>query len=416
MPEDKYENNNKDNDTKISGKEADSIIDSLNLEALSRQYDVDRTDEAIAPQPENGDFEDEEAEQPSEPFPDNKLKTKLLDTLGTLLLLFSLVIFGIPMVIGKAKRQFSAALCLLLSLVIILSCVNIGGSYLNANAAVEQTQGAAQETLEITALAKPLLPDSIGALQPILKTVTFPEGMLERYRAIYSINSDVVGRLQMPNTSIDTFVMQGKSNTSYLRNDFYGKYNRYGNVFLDFRNNPKELSQNSILYGHTTDTELQVFYDMYKYMDYDFYIRNPIIEFGTLYKDYRWKIFAIYISSVQSKDDNGYFFYYICPEINESKFTGYLDQIKQRSRFFTDIGVADDDKILTLSTCVYDNNFTGNAVDSRLVIVARLMREGESSETDPSKVIDNPNFRRPQVWYNHFGMKNPYSKSENWEQ
>lgn len=417
MPEDKYKDNNTDNDKKISGEEVDSIIGSLDLEALSRQYGVDPTDESTAPQPENGDFEGDEVELSSEPLPDSKLKTKLSDIFGTLLLLFSLVVFGIPRVVGKAKRQFSAILCLLLSLVIILCSANIGGSYLNAKAAAEQTKVTAQETLEIAALAKPLLPDNISALQPVSQTMAFPEGMLDKYRTAYSINPDVAGRIRIPNTSIDTLLLQDGSNTHYLRYNFYDRYTEFGNTFIDYRNNLKLLNQNTIVYGHSTQfTKLQAFYDLYKYMDYDFYINNPVIEFGTLYKDYRWKIFAIYISGVDSKDDNGHFFYYIHTEIDKPNFPGYLDQIKQRSRFFTDIGVTDDDKILTLSTCVYDDKIGSTPIDSRLIVVAKLMHDDESSEIDPLKVTDNPDYRRPQVWYDHRGRKNPYSKSENWKQ
>lgn len=409
------EEHDKDKDKKITGDDIDSIIGNLNLEALSRQYEVEIT-APTEPLPENTQPEGEGVALADEPLPDSKSKTRLLDMLGTLLLLFSLVIYGIPMIIGKAKRQFSAALCLILSLVIILCSFHVAGSYRHVKIATEQNNPATQETVEIAVPTKSLLPNSVNALQPVSQIVTYPPEMLEKYKAAYAINPDVAGSIRITNTSIDTLLLQDKSNTHYLRYDFYNRYTEFGNAFIDYRNKLDALSQNTIIYGHTTQGKLQVFNDLYKYMDYDFYTNNPIIEFGTLYKDYRWKIFAVYITSVEGKDDNGYFFYYIHPEINESNFTGYLGQIMQRSRFFTDIGVTAEDRILTLSTCVYDNNFAGNTVDSRLVVAARLMRDGESSETDPSKVLDTPNFRRPQVWYSHFGQKNPYAKSENWEQ
>lgn len=422
MPEDKDKDKENNKDKKISGEEVDLIIDSLNFEALSKQYQVEIEVTPTASQPENKDQkdhkdqQDEETKLPDQPIPNSKFKRKLLDFLGTLLLLFSLVIFGVPMIVGKFKRQFSAILCLLLSLVVILCSYHISDSYLKAKAAAEQNKAITQEGSGVAAIVKPLLPDSMKVLQPPAQTVTFPQGMLEKYKTAYSINPHVVGRIRIPNTSIDTLVMQDKTNKHYLRYNFYNRYTEFGNAFIDYRNKLDSLNQNTIVYGHATQGKLQVFYDLYKYMDKDFYVHNPIIEFGTLYKDYNWKVFAVYMTSVQSKDDNGYFFYYIHTEIHEAKFAGYLDQIMQRSRFFSDIGITDDDKILTLSTCVYDNNFAGNAVDSRLIVVAKLMHEGENSEIDPSKVIDNPGFRRPQVWYNHFGQKNPYSKSENWKQ
>ncbi|HOO26136.1 MAG TPA: class B sortase, partial [Clostridiales bacterium] len=176
------------------------------------------------------------------------------------------------------------------------------------------------------------------------------------------------------------------------------------------------LSTNSVIYGHKTETGLQVFNDLDKYLDYDFYVNNPIIEYGTLYKDYKWKIFAVYISAVESKDDNGYFFYYINPNIKAGKFPGFIDQIKQYSRFFTAIDLNEKDKILQLSTCIYENDMPGKPVNSRLVVAAKLMAEGESEDVDPSLVLDRKDFRRPQVWYDRYGKKNPYAGQPNWKQ
>lgn len=320
------------------------------------------------------------------------------------------------MIIEKLRRHYPAILCVVLSLVVVVCSYSTAGSYRKAKVIAEQNRLAAQENLKADGVAKPLLPDSLKALQTTSQTVTFPEGMLEQYKTAYALNPDVAGRIRIPNTSIDTLLLQGKSNDHYLRYDFYNRYTEFGNAFIDYRNKLDSLNRNTIVYGHATQGKLQAFYDLYKYMDKDFYTQNPVIEFGSIYKDYQWKVFAIYMTTVKSKDDNGYFFYYIHPEIHESKFTGYLNQIKQYARFYSDIGVTSEDKILTLSTCIYDNKIPGNAVDSRLVVAAKLMQEGESSEPDPAKVIDNPNFRRPQVWYNHFGLKNPYSKSENWKQ
>ena len=71
----------------------------------------------------------------------------------------------------------------------------------------------------------------------------------------------------------------------------------------------------------------------------------------------------------------------------------------------------DADKVITLSTCIYDY---GKNVDTRLVVVGRLLHEGESEEIDASLVKDNPDYRRPQVWYNSKGIANPYKNTDAW--
>lgn len=314
----------------------------------------------------------------------------------------------IPSESSKSKQVLFSILCILLTLIIIAGASFAVNNYYSVKPAIKTEETT--QTFNNT--------DVLSTLTPNQNKVEYPEGILEKYKAIYSLNPDVIGWLKMPNTSIDTVIVQGKDNSLYLKTDFYGirtYENRYGNAFLDYRDEKTELSQNSIIYGHTTETpRQQVFCDLNKYEDYKFFIKNPIIEYDTLYADYEWKVFATFVSSTNKGDDNGYFFYYIPTEISASKFSGFLDQINQRSLYFTGVDVNENDKILTLSTCSYLNNFSGRVVDTRLVVVARLLREGESKEIDVSKVKDNPNYRRPQVWYNHFGLKNPYANSENW--
>ena len=64
-------------------------------------------------------------------------------------------------------------------------------------------------------------------------------------------NSDTVGWLKVPGTDIDISVVQAKDNDYYLTHDFDKKWNSMGWVFADYRDKFPELSQNTILYGHT---------------------------------------------------------------------------------------------------------------------------------------------------------------------
>lgn len=318
----------------------------------------------------------------------------------------------------KSKDTFSgkayAISALIFLLVIVTSAFWIIKSYrdFRLTPPTQSLTAIADGNLE----ANPLLPPEVKDMKKELGVIEYPSGILEKYKDLYALNNDTVGHLKINNTSIDTFVTRGKNNSYYLKSDFYGKYSGYGNAFLDYRAGTENLSTNSVIYGHNTETGLQVFHDLEKYLDYDFYINNPIIEYGTLYKDYKWKIFAVYVSSVASKDDNGYFFYYINPNIKADKFPGFIDQIKQYSRFYTELNLTEKDKILQLSTCVHENDMPGRRVNSRLVVAAKLMEDGESEALDPSLVLDRKDFRRPQVWYSRYGIKNPYAGQPNWKQ
>ena len=245
--------------------------------------------------------------------------------------------------------------------------------------------------------------------------------MLDRFKPLYAANPDTIGYIKVPGTSIDTVVVQSDEDNGqtgkykYLKNDFYGEFTKYGNVFLDYRCGKYTLSTNTILYGHTTEDGQQVFYDLEKYQDPEFFKQNPIVEYSTLYNTYRWKIFAVFATTVNASDDGGYVFDYIYPTMDEEDMQGYLEGVKERELYHTGVDVQPTDKILTLSTCSYLFHTNGRRITARLVVVARMLRDGEQETIDPALVSDHADYRRPQAWYNAVGQQNPYSGSARWE-
>ncbi len=254
------------------------------------------------------------------------------------------------------------------------------------------------------------------------KSASFPDGILEKFKQIYSINQDTTGWLSIPGTELDTVVVQGDDNNYYLTKDFYKRTTyetsstNYGNIYLDYRCVTEGLSKNTVIHGHTTGkasgVPKQSFRSLYDYRDKNYFIENPIIRYSTLYEDYTFKICAVFLSTTQRKDDNGYLFNYIYPDMSDNNMVGYIDQVKQRMLYETGVSLEPTDKIITLSTCIYDY---GKSVDTRLVVVGRLLHEGESESIDASLVKDNPDYRRPQVWYNSKGKTNPYKNAARWE-
>lgn len=247
--------------------------------------------------------------------------------------------------------------------------------------------------------------------------VEYMTDMQQWLMPLYAANQDTIGYLRVPGTSIDTVVVQCDEDNGmtgsykYLKNDFYGEFTKYGNVFLDYRCGKYTLSTNTILYGHTTEDGQQVFYDLAKYEDPEFFKAHPIVEYSTLYNNYKWKIFAVFATTVNASDDNGYVFDYIYPTMTEEDMEGYLAGVRERTLYNTGVDVQPTDKIITLSTCSYIYNTNGRRLTTRLVVVARQLREGEDETIDLSLVTDHPDYRRPQAWYNAVGKENPYKNN-----
>ena len=71
------------------------------------------------------------------------------------------------------------------------------------------------------------------------------------FSELEQVNTDVVGWIKVNGTEIDYPFVQTSDNSYYLTHSFSKEYNKSGWIFLDYRNNINELSQNTIIYGHS---------------------------------------------------------------------------------------------------------------------------------------------------------------------
>lgn len=239
------------------------------------------------------------------------------------------------------------------------------------------------------------------------------------YSPLIEQNRDFVGQIIVPNTSINHPVVQYADNDYYLDHSFEKKYDYRGAIFMDYRNDAVNLDSNTIIYGHNAyDTTM--FSELVKYEDIEFYKKSPIIEFNTLEANYKWKIYGVFITNATASEDNGYIFNYIYPYMDGENFDGFIEEVNKRRLYTTDVDITDDDKMLVLSTCVrtldLKNKYgkTTYRANARLVVLARMVRDGESSEVNVDNAKANENPKYPQLWYDKHGLKNPYKNDEKW--
>ena len=240
--------------------------------------------------------------------------------------------------------------------------------------------------------------------------VDFPEGMLAKYGQLYAANKDLRGWVSIDGLDINFPVAQGVDNDYYLEKDIYGKYTMYGVPFFDYRMTDfRNLHRNNVIYGHNMRSDDYIFGNLENYRTIDGFKTAPVIECNTIYGDYTWFVYAVFITNSDPKDDNGYLFPYNFIDISTAKFEGYIDELDKRKLYTTGVDINVSDKILTLSTCCYDFN------EARLVVVARLKRDGESVSVDTSKAIENPNPKFPQAYYDaNKKAVNPYAQDSRW--
>lgn len=222
------------------------------------------------------------------------------------------------------------------------------------------------------------------------------ENGLSGFEYLLSINQDVKGFISIEDTNISYPVVQTTDNDYYLYKNIYREYDIFGTPFLDYRCTLEAdtMSNNLLIYGHHMNG-YRVFGQLVYYSDVEFYKAHPIVRFDTIYEEAKWKILAVFVTNIDPGQDNGNVFdYQNYIDMDEESFNTYIDEVKKRSYFNTDIDVQYGDQLLSLSTCSYE--FT----DARTVLVARKVREGESADVDTGTAATNNDLYLPAVMSN----------------
>lgn len=233
------------------------------------------------------------------------------------------------------------------------------------------------------------------------------------YQEYYNRNNDFVGWIKIDGTDIDYPVVQTDNNEYYLNHNFDRERESRGTIFMDYLSDPHLGYMNTVIHGHNwlDDT---VFSELPQYSDMDYYREHPVIEYNTRTEMHKWKIFAVFITTASADEDNGYVFNYVYPDMGGLNYDGYMAEIKKRTLYYTDVDVNEKDKILTLSTCTREVDTRSYRADCRIVILARMVRDGESETVNTAAAYENENPKYPQIWYDLKGMDNPYKNDEPW--
>ena len=176
-------------------------------------------------------------------------------------------------------------------------------------------------------------------------------------------NSDTVGWIQVNGTKINYPFVQTTDNTFYLTHSFYKKNNSAGWVFLDYRNNIRELDRNTLLYAHGRKNNT-MFGSLNGILNGK-WIKNTdnyVIKLSTETENTLWQVFSVY--HIPTTSD------YLKINFNSNEeFLEFANKLKDRSMHDFNTSISGEDKILTLSTCLNENEKT--------VVHAKLIkREG----------------------------------------
>ena len=221
-------------------------------------------------------------------------------------------------------------------------------------------------------------------------------------------NDEVVGVIRIEDTPINNPVMQADNNSKYLNRKLSGRESRPGELFLDYRNHFDEVdaeghlvcenSDNLVIYGHNMKDE-QMFGSLKSYQrNESYYGEHPVILLNSNYEQYKYKIFAFFILDVEDDTDTKFNCWEKLDFDDEEDFYSFVNEAKRRTIRLNDVDVKYGDKLLTLYTC---NTILGDR--GRLIVLARLVRDGEDPLEGTQNSTANPNIKWPSVYYTYKG-------------
>lgn len=202
-------------------------------------------------------------------------------------------------------------------------------------------------------------------------------------------------------TNIDYPVVQGnKDSDFYLHHDLTKSENKNGCLYIDYHCNVETPSKNIIIHGHNMESTRLMFYELPQYKDIEFYKQHPIITFDSIYEESQWKIISFMrVSGDSKKNDN--FNYMQGTFSDDETFLDFIYQIKMRSLYNCPVTVNEDDTLLMLSTCTYEID------NCRSVVVARKVRNNESSDVNTQTAAARDNVLYPSEWYSKYDGSMP---------
>jgi len=227
-----------------------------------------------------------------------------------------------------------------------------------------------------------------AAIPPIDNQMKFVETDTEKTLfQYYSENQDTIGWLTIPGIKTDNVVMMGQNKTypigedgidHYLKRSFYHESTTAGELYIDARCQVGHdtLSQNITLYGHhMKDGSMLAGLDYYESQEY--YQNHQYFTLHTLWNTYHYRVFGIFVIDL-NKNQHLEFNFRQAEFATGEEFLTFIQEVKRRSFYQTDVPIDGDDKVINLVTCTYP---TGNpAVDNaRLIMMGRLC-------TDPQEI------------------------------
>ena len=184
----------------------------------------------------------------------------------------------------------------------------------------------------------------------------FPDVDFQALKAVYP---DVKAWIYCKGTPINYPIAWREDNEYYLYRLLNGEYDKGGTLFADCRNQPDFSDWNTIVYGHNMKNDA-MFGVLPDYMEQEFYEKHPVMYLLTEEQNYEIRLIGGYVTPADAE------IYRLLS--SQAERDALIHAVSRASSFDADVSVGAEEKLITLSTCVYDYE------DARYILVGALKK------------------------------------------
>ena len=178
------------------------------------------------------------------------------------------------------------------------------------------------------------------------------ENPLPGYRNQYG-NSNIMGRLEIPNINIDSLIARTTNNEYYLNYNIYGQWDGLGMPFFDYRNLDLNNDKQINIYGHNTQvTSLYSqlpFTNLEAYMDEEIFKNYKDVYLSIDERQIHYEVVAIKIVDGTNNEHMKVIF------SNDTDYLQHVNKVLAGTKYKSEnADFTTSDRMLIMQICHYD--------------------------------------------------------------
>ena len=259
----------------------------------------------------------------------------------------------------KMKNKKKKSISYYIVLIILIGVVIASGYYIYVNQKNSKKTLIPQVEKLIEEKEKQNYQDKEDNKKEINNYINYFPSIREQYN-----NPNIMGRLEVPNLNIDSYVTRAADNAFYLNYNIYNQYDALGVPFFDYRNISLNTDKQINIYGHNTRNER--YFDVLPFINLEAYIDENIFN---NYKDIYLSIderqihYEVIAIKIITGDDNEHMKIIFR---NNEDYLKHVSKLLQNTLYKeNNLEITSEDNLLVLQVCHY------NPPDTFLLVIAR---------------------------------------------